>query len=111
MSDITPAGTELKPGMTVRVHNRIVETTAKGEEKERIQIFEGIILGLRGGGQSRTFTIRKISHGIGVERIFPINSPMIAKIEAVRQAHVRRAKLGYLRTSKKRLKETAILTL
>ncbi|OGL74182.1 50S ribosomal protein L19 [Candidatus Uhrbacteria bacterium RIFCSPHIGHO2_12_FULL_57_11] len=110
MSDITPAGTELKPGMTVRVHNRIVETTAKGEEKERIQIFEGIILGLRGGGQSRTFTIRKISHGIGVERIFPINSPMIAKIEAVRQAHVRRAKLGYLRTSKKRLKETAIVS-
>lgn len=110
MSEITPAGTELKPGMTVRIHTRIIEPTAKGEEKERIQIFEGIILGLRGAGKSRTFTVRKMSHGVGVERIFPIHTPMIAKIEAVRQAHVRRAKLGYLRTSKRRLREKAIVS-
>lgn len=100
--------TELKPGMTVKVHQKITETGAKGEEKTRIQVFEGIILGLRGAGQSKTFTIRKISHGVGVERIFPLHSPAIAKIEPVKQATVRSAKLGYLRTSKKRLEEKSL---
>ncbi len=99
---------EIKPGMTVRVHTRISETNTKGEEKERIQIFEGIILAIRGAGLSRSFTVRKISNGVGVERIFPVASPMIAKIEPIKQARVRRAKLWYIRGSKKRLKETAI---
>lgn len=98
----------LKAGMTVAVHTRIVEANAKGEEKERIQIFEGLILGIRGAGMSKSFTIRKIAHGIGVERIFPLYSPMIAKIVPLKQAKVRRAKIGYLRFSKKRLKETLI---
>ncbi len=108
MADEQTKTPDLKPGMTVAVHTRIVEPTAKGEEKERIQVFEGMILGIRGAGASKSFTVRKVSHGVGVERIFPVRSPMIAKIVPLKQAKVRRAKLGYLRTSKKRLKETAL---
>lgn len=104
----TAKNIELKPGMTVRVHTRIVETNTKGEDKERIQVFEGIILSIRGKGISKSFTVRKVSNGVGVERIFPISSPAIAKVEPVKQAKVRRAKLWHLRTTKKRLKETAI---
>ena len=100
---------ELKPGMTVRVHQKIKEKTAKGEDKERIQIFEGIILKLRHGKEAgATFTVRKISNGVGVEKIFPIGSPMIVKIEPVKQADVRRAKLYYLRTYRKRLTEKKV---
>ena len=99
---------DLKPGMTVKVHTRIMDTTAKGDEKERIQIFEGMILSVRGAGASKTFTVRKISDGIGVERIFPLNSPMIARVEPLKAAQVRRAKLYFLRCYKKRLKEKAI---
>ncbi len=100
---------EIKPGMTVRVHTRITETNTKGEDKERIQIFEGIILAIRGEGISKSFTVRKISNGVGVERIFPLFTPLIAKIEPVKQAKVRRAKLWFLRDSKKRLKEKMIV--
>ena len=94
----------LKPGMTVRVHQKIKEG-----DKERIQVFEGIILSISGGKQlTATITVRKVSSGVGVERIFPIHSPLIDKIEPVKQAKVRRAKLFYLRGSKKRLKETKL---
>ncbi len=83
-----------RPGDTVRVHVRLKE----GEgEKERIQPFEGVVISRRGRLASATFTVRRVSFGIGVERIFPVNSPMISTIEVVNQGKVRRAKLYYLR--------------
>jgi large subunit ribosomal protein L19 len=84
---------EFRPGDTVRVHVRVVEG-----EKERIQVFQGVVIGRKGGGTRETFTVRKISGGVAVERIFPLHSPTIAKIDVVRQGRVRRAKLYYLRS-------------
>ena len=83
---------EFGPGDTVRVHVRVVEGG-----KERIQVFEGIVIGRQHGGIRETFTVRKISHGVGVERTFPVHSPKIAKMEVPRRGDVRRAKLFYLR--------------
>jgi large subunit ribosomal protein L19 len=86
-----------RPGDTVRVNVRLKE----GEgEKERIQAFEGVVMGRRGELLGESFTVRRVSFGIGVERIFPIHSPMISSIEVVRQGRVRRAKLNYLRSRK-----------
>jgi large subunit ribosomal protein L19 len=84
-------------GDTVRVHVRVVEG-----EKERIQVFEGVVIARKGGSNRETFTVRKISYGTGVERIFPLHSPMIEKIDVVRVGRVRRAKLYYLRSKKGR---------
>jgi len=83
---------DFRPGDTVKVMVRVREG-----DKERLQAFEGVCLGRRGGGISETFTVRKISAGVGVERIFPLHSPAIAQIEMVRRGRVRRAKLYYLR--------------
>ncbi|MFT8871384.1 MAG: 50S ribosomal protein L19 [Sporolactobacillus sp.] len=83
---------DFRPGDTVKVHVRITEGT-----HERIQIFEGVVIKRHGAGVSATFTVRKISYGVGVERAFPVNSPKLDKIEVVRQGKVRRAKLYYLR--------------
>ena len=83
---------EFKAGDTVKVDVKVVEGG-----KERIQVFEGIVLQRKGGGVRETFTVRKISHGIGVERIFPLHSPNIAKIEVVKRGDVNRSKLFYLR--------------
>jgi large subunit ribosomal protein L19 len=83
---------DFESGDTVNVHLRVVEG-----EKERIQQFEGVVLSNQGGGAGRTFTVRKISGGIGVERVFPLHSPRIAKIEVVRRGRTRRSKLYYLR--------------
>jgi large subunit ribosomal protein L19 len=80
-------------GDTVRVHAKVIEG-----EKERIQVFEGIVIGRRGGGHREMFTVRKISYGVGVERVFPVHSPFIQQIQVVRQGRVRRAKLYYLRS-------------
>jgi large subunit ribosomal protein L19 len=86
--DVTP----FNVGDTVRVHFKIVEGN-----KERVQIFEGIVIARKNGGIRETFTVRKISFGVGVERVFPVNSPRIEKIEVVRRGDVRRAKLYYIR--------------
>lgn len=80
------------PGDTVKVHVRVVEG-----ERERVQVFEGIVIRRRGSQLSETFTVRKISFGVGVERTFPVHSPMLSKIEVVTRGHVRRSKLYYLR--------------
>ena len=95
---------EMKSGDTVRVHVKVREG-----DKERIQIFEGIVIGLHRGGVRASFTVRKVSFGQGVERIFPLHSPVIDRIEVVRSARVRRAKLYFLRGLKgkaARMKET-----
>jgi large subunit ribosomal protein L19 len=83
---------DFRPGDTVKVHVRVVEGT-----RERIQMFQGVVISRKGGGTRETFTARKISFGIGVERTFPIHSPIISKIEVVNEGRVRRAKLYYLR--------------
>jgi large subunit ribosomal protein L19 len=80
------------PGDHIRVHVRVIEG-----DKERIQPFEGDVISIRGAGNSKTFIVRKISSGVGVERIFPYNSPKISKIEVLKEGNVRRAKLFYLR--------------
>ena len=79
-------------GDTIRVHNKIVEGT-----RERIQLFEGTVIAKHGGGISETFTVRRVSYGVGVEKTFPIHSPNIVKVDVVRVGKVRRAKLYYLR--------------
>ena len=84
---------DFRPGDTVRVHARIVEGS-----RERIQVFEGVVIKRHGAGISATYTVRKISSGIGVERTFPLHSPRVDKIEVVRYGHVRRNKLYYLRS-------------
>ena len=86
---------DFEPGDTVRVHVKIVEG-----DKERIQVFEGVVIGRQGGGLRERFRVRKLSYGIGVERIFPVHSPRVDKIEVTRKGRVRRAKLYYLRDRK-----------
>ncbi|MBR7071619.1 MAG: 50S ribosomal protein L19 [Clostridia bacterium] len=83
---------EIEIGSTVRVHVRIKEG-----EKERIQVFEGTVIAKNNSGIAETFTVRRVSYGVGVERVFPVHSPIIAKVETVRRGKIRRAKLYYLR--------------
>ena len=88
-------GAKFKVGDSVRVHTRVVEG-----DKERIQIFAGIVIGRKGRGMNEMFTVRRISYGEGVERVFPMHSPRIAKIEIETEGKARRAKLNYLRSRK-----------
>ncbi len=83
---------KFNPGDRIKIHVKVIEG-----DKERIQPFEGDVISIRGSGLNKTFTVRKLSSGVGVERIFPYNSPKISKIEMIREGHVRRAKLYYLR--------------
>ena len=83
---------DFRPGDTVRVHVKVVEGT-----RDRIQLYEGVVIGRRGVGISESFTVRKISYGVGVERTFPVHTPKIAQLEVTRRGKVRRAKLYYLR--------------
>lgn len=83
---------DFRPGDTVRVHAMIVEG-----ERERIQLFEGLVIKRRGAGISESYTVRKISNGVGVERTFPVHTPRVAKLEVIRKGKVRRAKLYYIR--------------
>ncbi|AEF93976.1 50S ribosomal protein L19 [Desulfotomaculum nigrificans CO-1-SRB] len=92
-----------RPGDTVKVHYKVIEGN-----RERIQVFEGVVIRRRGGGLSETFTVRRVSYGVGVERTFPLHSPKIDHIEVVRRGKVRRARLYYLRAlrgKKARIKE------
>jgi large subunit ribosomal protein L19 len=107
-ADLKKALPRLNPGDTVRVHVRVKETSVKEEikrkpketERERVQVFEGVVIGLRGSGTRATVTVRKVSFGTGVERIFPLHARTIEKIEVVKHARVRRAKLYFLRERK-----------
>ncbi len=83
---------EFRPGDTVKVHVRVVEAG-----RERIQVFQGVVIRRQGGGLRETFTVRKVSFGVGVERTFPVHSPQVARLEVVQKGRVRRAKLYYLR--------------
>ena len=83
---------ELRPGDTIRVHAKVVEGT-----RERIQVFEGLVIRVTGGGLRRNFTVRRVTHGVGVERTFLIHSPRIDKVDVVRHGEVRQARLYYLR--------------
>ncbi|MBR4296181.1 MAG: 50S ribosomal protein L19 [Clostridia bacterium] len=82
----------IRIGDTIRIHNKIVEGT-----RERIQLFEGTVIAKHGGGISETFTVRRVSYGVGVEKTFPLHSPNVAKVEVIRTGKVRRAKLYYIR--------------
>lgn len=83
---------DFRPGDSVRVHAKVVEG-----DRERIQMFEGVVIRIRRGGINSTFTVRRVSHGVGIERVFPYHSPLVDKVEVVRVGRVRRAKLYYLR--------------
>ena len=100
---------EFRVGDTVRVDIKIDETDASGKKKTRIQAFEGLVMAIQGSGISKTFTVRKVSGNVGVEKTLPVNSPKIDKITVVKKGKVRRAKLNYIRDLKKtpKIKERA----
>lgn len=98
---------QVQTGMQIRVHQRISEQTAKGM-KERVQVFEGLVITVRGKDEQKTMTVRKVSNGVGVEKIFPLALPTLEKIELMKQFKVRRKNIGFLKSVKKRLKDATI---
>ncbi len=102
---------QIETGMTLRIHQIIKDVTSKGEEKERVQIYEGLVIAVKGAGVGKTMTVRKISNTIGVEKIFPLNLPSLSKIEVVKKARVRRNNISFVRKSKKRMREVKTITL
>lgn len=113
MNNAVQALEVLKPeqivaGQILRVHEKIQDLNAKGEARERIQVFEGLVLGVRGKGASKSFTIRKETNGFGVEKIFPLSSPNLSKIELVKAYKTRRARLSFMKGFGRRLKEAVL---
>lgn len=97
---------DIKSGTMIRVHQKIIDTNAKGEEKERVQVFAGMVLARKHGREAgATITVRKISEGVGVEKIYPLNLPSITKFELMRRFRLRQARPYFLRHYKKKLKE------
>jgi len=97
---------EIKPGMTIRVYQKIKERNPKGELKERVQYFEGLVIAKKHGKEiGGSITVRKVSDGVGVEKIFPLHLPTITKIEIKKQERVRRAKLNFLKNPKRKYKK------
>jgi large subunit ribosomal protein L19 len=107
MTKLTDIYPDVQVGNTVRVHEKIREINIKGQEKERVQIFEGVVIARKHGSQpGATITVRKIAKGnFGVEKIYPLHSPIVDKIEVTKKAKVRRSKLYFIRTQKYKLKE------
>ncbi|MEK7183507.1 MAG: 50S ribosomal protein L19 [Patescibacteria group bacterium] len=96
---------QIEAGQILRVHEKIQDVNAKGEARERVQVFEGLVLGVRGKGTSKSFTIRKETNGFGVEKIFPVSSPNLSKIELVKAYKTRRARLSFMKGFGRRLRE------
>lgn len=96
---------QVETGMTIRVHQKIKDIGPKGEEKERVQIYEGLVIKIGGKGVGKTMTVRKISNGIGVEKIFPLTLPSLVKLELVKKVKARRKNISFVRDTRKRLRE------
>lgn len=110
MSELVTLPVDIKPsqvetGMTIRVHQKIKDVSPSGEEKERVQIYEGLVINLGGGPTAKTMTVRKIASGVGVEKIFPMLLPSIARIELVKKVKAKKKSIEYVRKSTKRMKE------
>lgn len=109
-ADIKPE--QIKTGMTIRLHQKIKEIDPNGKEKERVQVYEGLVIKVHGAGISKTMTVRKISaNNIGVEKIFPLTLPSVVRIELIKVAKVARKNIGFVRNTKKRLKEVQTVSL
>jgi large subunit ribosomal protein L19 len=97
--------TQVRTGMTIRIHQKIKEVNPDGASKERVQVYEGLVTKVGGNGVSKTMTVRKVSNGVGVEKIYPLTLPSIQKIELTKMFKVRRNNISFVRDSKKRMKE------
>lgn len=100
---IQPA--QIETGMTIRIHQKIKDVAPNGEEKERVQVYEGLVTKTSGAGARKTMTVRKVSDGVGVEKIFPLALPSIVKVELTKMVKTSRKDISFVRKSKKRLKD------